>query len=92
LTKEKEQTQTKTPLSQSAVEGIVINAFRELRLAWFNAHLRRNPHEREWENEEAEKQREEDNAELKEKFDAQTEAIILGEKFKRNPRCYNDLA
>lgn len=70
----------------------VINAFRELRLAWFNAHLKSKPHEREWETEESEKRREEDNAELKEIFDEQTEAIILGEKLPISPRCSNDLA
>lgn len=54
------------------------NRFRELRDAWFNQHLKSYSHERMWEEEAAARLREKQNAQLKEKYDEQTEQIIEG--------------
>ncbi len=67
-------------------------AFRELRDAWFNAHLRSYAHEREWEDEDREASREESNNYLKARYDEQTEAIIRGELLPISPYCSNDMS
>ena len=60
------------------IHSFLVDAFRELRKAWFNANLRQDSPEREWETEEDEIAREAINQKLKTKFDEQTEAIIAG--------------
>ena len=67
-------------------------AFRQLREHWFNSELRSRPHEREWEDETQEELRERNNAAIKAKFDADTEAILRGEDRPINPRCGADLS
>lgn len=64
------------------------NCFRELRSEWFNAHLF---HERQWETEEEEAERESRNAIYRMVYDKHTEAIICGEVRPIAPRCENDL-
>lgn len=54
-------------------------AFRELREAWFENHLKSHAHEREWESEDQATARHQQNVYLKRKFDQQTEGIICGE-------------
>jgi len=66
-------------------------AFRKLREAWFNAHLKSNPHEREWEDETDVAMRNEDNAKIKLQFDEDTEAILRGEDRAIAPRCLADM-
>jgi len=66
-------------------------AFRKLREAWFNAHLKRKPHEREWEDETDVAMRNEDNEQAKRQFDEDTEAILRGEDRAIAPRCLADM-
>jgi len=66
-------------------------AFRKLREAWFNAHLKSNPHEREWEDETDAFIRNEDNVKTKRQFDEDTEAILRGEDRVIAPRCLADM-
>lgn len=66
-------------------------AFRQLREAWYHHELHSYAHEREWETESKEAEREADNAELKSLYDMQTEAIILGERFCVAPTCLDDM-
>jgi hypothetical protein len=54
------------------------NAFRIIRESYFNRHIRRTAHEREWETEEQEDTREQLNEELRRNYDLQTQAIIDG--------------
>lgn len=56
------------------------NAFRELRLKWFNRVLRSYSQERVWEDEEEYDLRIKHNELLLEKYNEQTERIINGEK------------
>jgi len=70
------------------------NAFRTLRRAWFDAHLRSDAHEREWETEEQERRRNLRNAELLAVFDADTERIIASGAANVRivcPTCANDI-
>lgn len=55
----------------------VIRGLRE-RLYYLTEH--RRPHEREWETEARESQREEDNRESRAAWDAETERLIAGEE------------
>lgn len=66
-------------------------SFRKLRRKWFYAKIYRNAHEREWESQEAEDNREDLNSSLRFKFDADTEAIIRGEDRVIGPECEADL-
>lgn len=66
-------------------------AFRQLRLAWFNYHMKHKPHEREWEDEEDEKLRESYNKVLFDHYNEQTEDIIKGIDRPISPRCGWDL-
>lgn len=67
-------------------------AFRELRVVWFNAKLRSYAHEREWEDEEVEARRKQNNADLRKEFDEQTERIIAGsEPVPIAPRCHANM-
>lgn len=67
-------------------------AFIELREQWFNEFLARKPPERAWEESKfTESRRGSRNIELKQKFDAQTKAIIKGECYNVAPRCEDDL-
>tara|TARA_R110002167_G_scaffold112234_1_gene284544 strand:- start:44 stop:307 length:264 start_codon:yes stop_codon:yes gene_type:complete len=75
------------------VHGIVIDAFRELRETWFNAHLRSRAHDREWEDETAGELRERQNTALKKRYDEQTESIIAGDgELPIAPRCAHDMS
>lgn len=68
-----------------------MDAFRQLREAWFRTQLQLDAHEREWESEASESQRLAYNAEMKAIFDADTEAIIRGENRPIAPTCWHDL-
>jgi hypothetical protein len=73
-------------------DGAAERAWRELREAWFNRVLRNDPHEREWENDEAAALREQANARKKERFDAQTQEILSGTGSPPiAPRCPADM-
>lgn len=67
------------------------SAFRKLREVWFIQHLKsyRNPYE----DESLDKAdlRELHNTQMKERYDKQTDEIILGHDFCIAPRCHNDL-
>lgn len=65
--------------------------FRKLRNKWFNYHLYSNTHERVWETEEHEHEREEENLILKKRFDKDTEALIQGKKRCIAPICEHDM-
>ena len=65
--------------------------FRDLREAWFNAHLRSYAHEREWESEAKERLRDERNVDVKVIYDRQTEEIIAGHDRPLTPSCGADL-
>lgn len=52
--------------------------FRQLRLEWFKHHLMQRPHERDCEDSNREELRLKNNADLLEKFNAQTESILNG--------------
>jgi hypothetical protein len=72
----------------------LVDAFREIRRQWFAIHIQSHAPEREWEDEEHERRRLSDNAEMRQLFDQQTEAIVrqsdcLGVKV--CPLCYDDL-
>ena len=67
------------------------HAFRELRTAWFNRHLRSHAHEREWEDDEHKERRERNNQGLKFQYDTDTEAIINGVDRPIAPTCGADL-
>lgn len=56
-------------------------AFRQLREAWYNEHIKSYAHEREYEDEESTELRELQNEESKAMFDAQTEFIIENEYY-----------
>ena len=56
----------------------LVDAFRELRATWFDCHLWEGPRPGEWETDEQERARLLSNAKLREQYDQQTEAIILG--------------
>ena len=58
---------------------LLVDAFRQLREAWYYLMLHKNSHERQWEDEDEADERERRNAEVKSMFDADTEAIIRGE-------------
>lgn len=73
------------------VNSILKQAFRDLRLSWFNHHLKSRPHERDWEDEEREKLREEQNLRLWKKYSEDTEEIIEGKERAISPRCMRDL-
>ncbi len=74
------------------MNDVLTEAFKELRRAWFNAYLRRRPHERGGESESDEELRQENNRNLKGQFDEQTEQIIAGgTSVPVSPRCVNDL-
>jgi len=64
---------------------------RHLRENWFLAIIHHWPPEREWEDEEAGVLRVEYNHRMREKFDADTEAILRGGMRMLSPRCSNDL-
>jgi hypothetical protein len=67
------------------------NAFRELRLAWFNSKLKSYPHERDWESESKEELRNKWNDELWQQYNQQTEDIINGLDRPISPRCGYDI-
>lgn len=69
----------------------LIDAFRELRLAWFNKNLRSYSHERDWEDEEKSEQREKDNEEKLKIYNEQTEKIINGAGYNVAPTCGMEL-
>jgi len=84
---------SKNTTNAAPVKGVVIDAFRELREAWFNAHLRSRAHDREWEDDTAEERRERQNAELRRRYDDQTESIIAGNSgVPVAPRCLHDMS
>lgn len=66
--------------------------FRQLREDWFNSQLRLNPHERDGETQMQEEFRERDNADLKVRYDEDTEAILRGENRPIAPQCEADLS
>lgn len=70
---------------------IAREAFYELREAWFNANLAFKAHERQWETEEAQEDREQNNRSMKNQYDGDTEAILNGEVRVIAPSCWNDL-
>ena len=84
--------QENTTDQSHAAPLLVSDAFRELRAAWFRAHLASYAHEREWETEEHAEAREIRNQSLKAQFDADTESIIIGNPRPVCPRCENDLS
>jgi len=65
--------------------------FRALRNAWFSEVLHSYSPEREWEDEEREQLRKKQNAELRRKFDDDTERLIAGEDRPVHPRCAHDM-
>lgn len=65
--------------------------FRTMRRRWFETELLSNPHEREWEDAEAELLRIRDNQELERRYNKQTEAILAGEQHHLTPTCGADL-
>jgi len=67
------------------------DAFRSLRKAWFDHHLRANAPEREWEDDDTERDRHHRNAELQTRYDEDTERILQGEERPIAPRCTADL-
>lgn len=67
------------------------NAFRELRAVWFREHMTRRGPEREWETAEQEQARDRRNEQLRQRYDADTEAILRGEGRTVAPRCEADL-
>ena len=66
-------------------------AFRKMRDAWFDSRLASAAHEREWESEDREKQREDDNRQMRVIYDRQTDEILAGVDRCLTPRCWNDL-
>lgn len=66
-------------------------AFRKLRERWFLHKLQYRGPEREWETDSEQEMRDRQNAAMKAKFDAQTEAILRGEDFEIAPMCGRDL-
>ncbi len=72
---------------------VVTTVFRKLRESWFNAKLRSYGHERDWDDQDEERQelRNQQNRSSKAKYDEQTEAIIHGEKRCLAPTCDNDM-
>lgn len=68
------------------------SAFRTLRAAWFNLHIRRRTPEREWATPEQEESMEADNRAKREWFDKQTQQIIDGDtSICIAPRCTADM-
>lgn len=67
------------------------DAFREIRLAWFNRIIKSYSHERIWEDEEALDLRDKQNKELLEKYNDQTERIINGENLNITPYSSYDI-
>lgn len=66
-------------------------AFRKLRDYWFDISLRAQPHEREMKDDSSERRRERYNSEMKEWFDADTDAILRGEDRHIRHSYLNDL-
>lgn len=78
--------------STERVINRLVDHFRELRKAWFDAQLYQGPHDRIWEEEDEEKAREESNQKLKALYDQQTEEILMGTKTHPiAPRCPADV-
>jgi hypothetical protein len=67
------------------------DAFRQLRKAWFDAHIYLYAHERESESRSRTAEREAMNRRSRRLYDAQTEAIIRGEPAPVAPRCLNEI-
>lgn len=65
--------------------------FRQLRSSWFDRVLQSKPQEHQWEEPEEAEARAEDNAERRELYDRQTEALLNGHRqFPVTPYCLND--
>ena len=71
---------------------LTVALFRKLREAWFISELKSHAHEREWESEDREAIRQEQNKRLKQKFDEQTEGLLLGVCRQIAPKCLAELA
>jgi len=79
----------KTPAKDDEI--LLRDSFRQLRSAWFEAHLETHAQERVWETEEEELRRKEQNTKLRLEYDADTEAIIEQAKRCIAPRCPYDM-
>lgn len=77
--------------------GNLEKAFRRLREAWYDCHIKSYSHERVWEEEWESDRRDMQNAESKALFDEQTEFIIKNEYYDElddrlvRPSCIGDM-